>query len=95
MARVGVFSLVLFITSGLSITFGEQKEIMIDEEIPLLKADKHVQYVSDNVPIEESSPCHMEYQVMKKVVGTCVRLGRTARGCVAGNYLHPFHPECI
>lgn len=39
-------------------------------------------------------PCHMEYQVVKRVVGHCMKLGRSAKGCVAGNYLHPFHPAC-
>lgn len=45
--------------------------------------------------IKEGTPCHVEYQVMKKTIGHCIKLGRSTKACVAGNYLHPFHPECM
>ncbi|KAJ8974659.1 hypothetical protein NQ317_018878 [Molorchus minor] len=73
------------------------REILVDEEGPVFKVDKHEEYENNDNTEEfvEHAPCHMEYQVMKRVVGTCIKLGRTARGCVAGNYLHPLHPECM
>lgn len=32
---------------------------------------------------------------MKRTTGHCVKLGKAGNGCVAGNYLQPFHPECM
>ncbi|XP_015509173.2 uncharacterized protein LOC107216491 [Neodiprion lecontei] len=39
--------------------------------------------------------CQVEYQVTKRAVGRCVKLGRDIRACVSGTYLDPFHPECM
>lgn len=39
--------------------------------------------------------CTVEFQVMKKYPGRCVRLGKSVRGCVAGNHIVPFHPDCF
>lgn len=40
--------------------------------------------------------CHMEFQVLKRAVGHCVKIGKTARGCVSlSGYIHPFHPDCM
>lgn len=39
--------------------------------------------------------CTVEFQVMKKYPGHCVRLGKSGRGCVAGNHIVPFHPDCF
>ncbi len=43
------------------------------------------------------SGCSVEFQVMKKLPGRCVRLGgkNGGRGCVSGNHLVPFHPDCL
>ncbi|KAJ3657584.1 hypothetical protein Zmor_009373 [Zophobas morio] len=72
------------------------KEILVDEEGLVSPARKvAVMQVAQDEYVEDEAPCHLEYQVMKRVVGTCIKLGRSARGCVAGNYLHPLHPECM
>lgn len=43
-----------------------------------------------------SSGCSVEFQVMKKFPGRCVRLGKNGgRGCVSGNHIIPFHPDCL
>lgn len=41
--------------------------------------------------------CSVEFQVMKKLPGRCVRLGGKGggRGCVSGNHIIPFHPDCL
>lgn len=41
--------------------------------------------------------CSVEFQVMKKIPGRCVRLGgkNGGRGCVSGNHIIPFHPDCM
>ncbi|XP_028146661.1 uncharacterized protein LOC114340126 [Diabrotica virgifera virgifera] len=92
MRRLNLVALLLI--SGLTVIVSQQKEIVMDEDIPILKADKHIAYIN-NVPVEEIIPCHMEIQDTKEVVGTCVRLGRATRGCAAGNYLQPLHPQCL
>lgn len=50
-----------------------------------------------NPVLEESNgnTCHIEFQVMKRAVGHCMKLGKTGKGCVSGTYIHPFHPECF
>lgn len=70
------------------------REILVDDDSPNAKTNNDAT-ISNQIPGEENTACHMEYQVMKRVVGQCVKLGRTAKGCVAGNYLHPYHPECM
>lgn len=43
-----------------------------------------------------STGCNVEFQVMKKFPGRCVRLGKNGgRGCVSGNHIIPFHPDCL
>ncbi|XP_074039331.1 uncharacterized protein [Leptinotarsa decemlineata] len=89
-----LFAAVLVTVFANSMT--QQREILIDDEGPLLKVDQE-EYEGGN-SIEEPAghaTCHLEYQVMKRVVGTCIKLGRTSQGCVAGNYLHPLHPDCM
>lgn len=40
--------------------------------------------------------CIVEFQVMQKFPGRCVRLGKSGgRGCVSGNHIIPFHPDCL
>ncbi|KAF5296250.1 hypothetical protein FQA39_LY12587 [Lamprigera yunnana] len=64
------------------------REVLVEDDTPLLKTI-NVEKVPD-----DDAPCQIEYQVVKKTMGHCVKLGRNVRGCVSGNYLHPFHPEC-
>lgn len=74
------------------------REILVDDDNPSAKNLATFQDegpASNQIPGEQDIACHMEYQVMKRVVGRCVKLGRSAKGCVAGNYVHPYHPECM
>ncbi|KAF7278163.1 hypothetical protein GWI33_008778 [Rhynchophorus ferrugineus] len=73
------------------------RDIFVSDEVPIYEVEAaEKNEVNEDLKGEiEHAPCHMEYQVMKRVVGTCIKLGKSATGCVAGNYLHPFHPECI
>ncbi|KAJ8944303.1 hypothetical protein NQ318_021233 [Aromia moschata] len=75
----------------------QASEILIDDEGPIYKVEVHEEYENeDNVEdVVKHAPCHLEYQVIKKVVGTCIKLGKGTRACVSGNYLHPLHPECL
>lgn len=70
-------------------------ETIIDVENPSI----HPNSIRNNDNEETTSKvdilCHVEYQVMKRVRGHCIKLGTSSRGCVAGNYLQPFHPECM
>lgn len=61
-----VYSLLIsaFLVIFSSTLTDQSKEILIDEERPIIEVDKHEEYSQEN--IEESlehSPCHMEYQV--------------------------------
>lgn len=38
--------------------------------------------------------CHVEFTVLKRAVGRCVKIGKTMRACISGTFVHPFHPEC-
>ncbi|KYB28121.1 hypothetical protein TcasGA2_TC032886 [Tribolium castaneum] len=69
-------------------SMGQSREILLDDDRPAVKAENEEQFLQE-------VPCNMDYQVVKRVVGTCIKLGRSARGCVAGNYLQPLHPECM
>jgi hypothetical protein len=43
----------------------------------------------------DEQPCHVDYQVMKRYVGRCSKIGQNTKVCIAGNYIHPFHPACL
>lgn len=86
-------SCLLLVVVSLVMAEAFTREILVDDDSP--KSSTNDGPISNQIPGEENTACHMEYQVMKRVVGQCVKLGRTAKGCVAGNYLHPYHPECM
>lgn len=52
---------------------------------------------SVNVNPVTNAQCNIEFQVMKVFPGHCMRLGRNGggRGCVSGNHIIPFHPDCM
>lgn len=67
-------------------------EILFEDET----TSSHSNAINNNIVDEvEGGICHVEFQVMKRAVGKCMKIGRTVRGCVSGNYVHPFHPECM
>lgn len=46
-------------------------------------------------PTTEDNTCHVEFTVLKRAVGHCVKIGRAMRACISGTYIHPFHPDCM
>lgn len=46
-------------------------------------------------PMAEDNSCHVEFTVLKRAVGHCIKLGKTTKACVSGTYIHPFHPDCM
>lgn len=59
------FSLLSVFIVVLASSFTDQsKEILIDDERPLIKMDSHEEYPHEgNEEAFEHAPCHMEYQV--------------------------------
>jgi hypothetical protein len=45
--------------------------------------------------VMEANTCHVEFTVLKKAVGHCVKLGKATKACVSGTYIQPFHPDCM
>ncbi|XP_031828227.1 uncharacterized protein LOC116425126 [Nomia melanderi] len=39
--------------------------------------------------------CEIEYQVTRKRIGKCVKLSHGLNGCISGEYMNPFHPDCF
>lgn len=70
-----------------------------EEDSPVIVAPSlnlplaHVANLPTNVM--EDNTCHVEFTVLKKAVGHCVKLGKATRACVSGTYIHPFHPDCM
>ena len=74
-------------------------EIFFDDEVdtPEVETLSHIGEQSPQHVVfsETANTCHMEFQVMKRVTGHCVKIGKTTRGCVSGTYIHPFHHDCL
>lgn len=53
--------------------------------------------VANTNPALSNGQCNIEFQVLKVYPGHCMRLGRNGggRGCVSGNHIVPFHPDCM
>ena len=49
----------------------------------------------DLPPLVEDNICHVEFTVVKRAVGRCVKVGKITRACVSGVFIHPFHPDCM
>ncbi|XP_017887558.1 uncharacterized protein LOC108629421 [Ceratina calcarata] len=39
--------------------------------------------------------CQIEYQITRKRAGKCVKVRDGVIGCVSGDYMNPFHPDCF
>lgn len=69
-------------------------EMILDDELPPSV------HMANDIPTpsyastSDEKFCHVEYQTVKRVIGKCVKLGRSLKGCAAGNYIEPMHPEC-
>ncbi|CAH0560417.1 unnamed protein product [Brassicogethes aeneus] len=85
--------LVLFVLL-LGSVLGLPREIIVDDEGPALKANK-LQNIEDEGFDEESPPCFIEYKVMKRLKGSCIKLHEHTQACVAENYLEVAHPQCM
>lgn len=48
-----------------------------------------------NVPVISTPMCTLELQVSKKLQGHCIRLGKSGHGCVSGEHMIPYHPDCM
>lgn len=72
---------------------GHVTELVLDDDIPHPVVIDST-YVVPNSP-ETERLCHVEYQIMKRSIGKCVKLGRNLKGCASGNYIQPLHPECM
>lgn len=85
----------LVVATRNTVTTSHVAEVILDDELP----PSPVHTTSNEIPTpagggSDEKFCHVEYQVMKRVIGKCVKLGRSLKGCAAGNYIHPMHPEC-
>lgn len=83
----------------LAIVSGHVTEIILDDDEisipPSVMRPNEVTVASSSPPsYSEEKFCHVEYQVMKRTIGKCVKLGRSIKGCAAGNYIQPLHPDC-
>lgn len=43
----------------------------------------------------DENTCHVEFTVIKKAVGHCVKIGKVMKACISGSYIHPLHPDCM
>lgn len=78
-------------------------EVILDDDMPpplrppstITAANMNLPYIAASPSLPEEQLCHVEYQVMKRSLGKCIKLGRNLRGCASGNYIQPMHPECM
>lgn len=66
MAHKGISIISVFLVVFYSSFTEQSKEILIDEERPILKVDSHEEYPQESIEEAlEHAPCHMEYQVLE------------------------------
>lgn len=81
--------LLIVCTFSTVFSHGHISEILLDDELPVAVPHGNI------IEIDDSAQCHVEIQIMKRTAGKCIKIGRTTKACVAGNYVHPFHPDCM
>lgn len=68
-------------------------EILFEEEdSPAAISASNLNHGSIPTP---SSECHVEFTVLKRAVGRCIKVGKATRACISGTYFQPFHPDCM
>lgn len=83
----------LMVIYGLQLAESHIAELLFEEEdTPAVAAG--LSHAAVLPPVEDNS-CHVEFTVLKKAVGHCVKLGKAMRACISGTYIHPFHPDCM
>lgn len=89
-----ILVIVVTILLPLQMTKAHIMEIILEDDTPPAAA---AAIANSNTAdgFDESGGCSVEFQVMKKIPGRCVRLGGRGRGCVSGSHIIPFHPDCL
>jgi hypothetical protein len=73
-------------------------ELLFEEEDSPSAAAANINHLPQKHAVIEDNnetPCHVEFMVMKRAVGHCVKLGKRTTACVSGSYIHPFHQDCM
>lgn len=78
-----------------NVNAGHVTEFLVDSEIPPSAVIDSTYDVQQGADTTSEKLCHVEYQVIKRILGKCVKLGRNLKGCASGNYIQPLHPECM
>lgn len=60
--RISIITILVIVLS--SMVSGQSKEILVDEERPIIQVDSHEEYSHESIKeAVEHTPCHVEYQV--------------------------------
>lgn len=88
---------ILVVIYGVQVSESHLAELLFEEEdspaVVVARPSTHAAVVLP--PIVEDSSCHVEFTVVKRAAGRCVKVGKAMRACVSGTYIHPFHPDCM
>ncbi|CAL7936369.1 unnamed protein product [Xylocopa violacea] len=97
-----VYFIVLIIISGLVTRISsrtiESAELINNIQRPAIRAYSYpamTKSMHDNLNDSDGRFCLIEYQVTRKKTGKCMKLGHSVTGCVSGDYMNPFHPDCF
>lgn len=71
-------------------------EILFEEEdSPAAVSAANLNHAAIPTPSGEDNACHVEFTVLKRAVGRCIKVGKATRACISGTYFQPFHPDCM
>ncbi|XP_016770753.2 uncharacterized protein LOC107965265 [Apis mellifera] len=76
----------------------ETRELINSVQSPIIMAQNYpsmIKSMQDNSYDNDDRPCQIEYQITKKRAGKCIKLSHGVTGCVSGDYMNPFHPDCF
>ncbi|XP_017756970.1 PREDICTED: uncharacterized protein LOC108548510 [Eufriesea mexicana] len=76
----------------------ESPESMNGVQTPIIMTHRYpnlIELMEDNSDNIDNRICQIEYQVTRKKTGKCLRLGHEVIGCVSGDYMDLFHPDCF
>jgi hypothetical protein len=71
------------------------EEILEQNEIPDAEENSNQHFTSPMMSLNGNNVCHVEFTVIKRAAGHCIKIGKNMRGCMSGTYFHPYHFECI
>ncbi|XP_076622668.1 uncharacterized protein LOC143342547 [Colletes latitarsis] len=87
---VPIVALITFMELATGTSSSVQSPVIMTHNFPDV-----MKTIQDNPDDRGDRLCQIEYQMTRRRAGKCVKIGNGMTGCISGDYMNPFHPDCF